>query len=113
MTDQQAQMGEVCADDGTAGDDGAREIYRERAHLVALLATIYPAALIEHEPHHPAPSAPAIRDVVYLETSRGQLSWHVHPDDVDELFRHVGRVLPDDLAGKYDGHTTAPQVDGS
>lgn len=74
--------------------DGA---YRERAHLVAHLASLYPSQIAYSDPDaHDWP-------VVTIETPTGQMSWHIAPTDV-ELFAHVerqnGLVLP------WDGHTT-------
>jgi len=71
--------------------------YRERAHLVAHLASLYPSQIAYTDPD--AYDWP----VVTIETPAGQMSWHVAPDDI-ELFAHVerrnGLVLP------WDGHTT-------
>lgn len=89
------------------GADSLRTAYSERARLIALLAAIYPAVLTEHQPNQPAADAPDISDVIYLQTPRGQLSWHLHPDDVDEMFTHVVRVSPQHPSAQYDGHTTA------
>lgn len=68
--------------------------YRERAHLVAHLAAVYPSVLgiDPAEPDWP---------VVYVETEAGQLSWHIAPDDVP-LFAHVERST----SAVWDGHTT-------
>jgi hypothetical protein len=69
------------------------EMYRERAHLVAHLATTYPAWISTDlaEPDWP---------VVYVDTPAGQLSWHIAPRDMD-LFEGVPRGLV-----PWDGHTT-------
>ena len=77
--------------------------YRERAHLVALLAALNPSVIV-----------PA-RDVeepgwtivyVYLHGDREQqLSWHIHPRDAG-LFQHVQRVDLGDERATWDGHTT-------
>lgn len=78
--------------------DGA---YRERAHLVALLAAMTDAAVI----------APALDLdepgwwIVYLTIGGRQASWHISPRDAG-LFTHVERVEPDDLRAQWDGHTT-------
>lgn len=92
MLEQQGQINDL-----TAERDGA---YRERAHLVALFATHYPAVI-----------APA-RDVdeadwqiVYLTIGGRQASWHISPRDA-ELFAHVERVEADDSRAQWDGHTT-------
>jgi len=70
-------------------------IYRERAHLVAYLAAVYPSEIAYSDPAEPNWA------VVMIETPQGQLSWHIAPDDMD-LFDHVSR---NDLY-VWDGHTT-------
>lgn len=72
-------------------------VYRERAHLVALLATLFPSHI-----GYTDPSAPEWA-VVIIETPAGQLSWHVARDDM-ELFAHVPVSLSTDRG--WDGHTT-------
>lgn len=75
-------------------------IYRERAFLIAHLAALYPSTLV-HSADPDAPDWP----VIFVDTPRGQLSWHLSPDDLD-LFAHVP-VLKGHQAPKWDGHTTA------
>lgn len=74
---------------------GDGSIYTERARLIAHLAAIYPA-IMTHDADQAAPGWP----VIYLELPTGQVSWHLHPDDL-VLFGHVpaGTVA-------WDGHTT-------
>lgn len=74
-----------------AARDGA---YRERAHLVALLAAQYPAEFRE-DPEDDEWS------IVYIDLPTGQASWHIHPRDVD-LFPHVKFGT----AAEWDGHST-------
>lgn len=71
-------------------------VYRERAHLVAYLAAAYPSAMKVDfaEPDWP---------VVYIQTPRGQLSWHVARDDLP-LFAHV--PWDHDDKWTWDNHTT-------
>lgn len=68
------------------------DIYRERAHFVAFMSKLFPASkwVDEREPNYP---------VIGVDTLAGQLSWHVHQDDMD-LFAHVTEQ------GTWDGHTT-------
>lgn len=70
------------------------DVYRERAHLVAHLAALYPSRIgvDPAEPDWP---------VVYVETEAGQLSWHIAAADLP-LFAHVPRVD----SAKWDGHST-------
>lgn len=77
--------------------DGA---YRERAHLLAWLATHYPAVIA------PAPDVEEPGwQLLYITAPTGQLSWHISPRDAG-LLSHVQRVEPDDPRAKWDGHTT-------
>ncbi|RPE27299.1 hypothetical protein [Kitasatospora cineracea] len=84
--------------DAESARDGA---YRERAHLVAWLAALYPSVLVP---------APDVEDdgwqIVYLAVgAHHQFSWHIAPTDTD-LFDHVERVNPTDPRAQWDGHTT-------
>lgn len=74
--------------------DPLSAVYRERAHLVAHLAAVYPSRLGTDpaEPDWP---------VLYVDTPEGQLSWHIAPSDL-ELFAHV----PRDDGAVWDGHST-------
>lgn len=74
--------------------------YRERAHLLAWLAFLYPSVV--------AP-APDIEDpgwqVLYLTAGGNQMSWHIAPADT-ALFDHVEHVTDDDPRAQWDGHST-------
>lgn len=70
-------------------------IYRERAHLVAFLTTLYPSVGSYNDPEEPEYC------VVYVESPVGQMSWHIHPDDMD-LFEGL-RIVQ---SHNWDGHTT-------
>lgn len=72
-------------------------VYRERAHLVAHLAALYPSHIGHTDPAEPDWA------VVVIEAPGGQLSWHVSPDDMD-LFGHVKPTGPD--SRPWDGHST-------
>lgn len=83
-------------------------VYRERHHVIAHLAAIYPSVMMlnadTEEPDWP---------VLYVELPTGQASWHISPADMD-LFHHVriGEATWDghDVAEKYrrlDAHTAA------
>lgn len=95
------------ADAAMAVDEERRELrdqrdgaYRERAQLLAWLATIAPAVL--------APAPDVDEDgwcLLFLYTPQGQLSWHISPNDTG-LFEHAQRVQPDDPRAWWDGHTT-------
>jgi hypothetical protein len=71
--------------------------YRERAHLVAHLASLYPSHI-----GHTDPAAPDWA-VVIIEGPTGQMSWHIAPRDMD-LFEHVDGAYADSPV--WDGHTT-------
>ena len=80
--------------------DGA---YRERAHLLAWLATLYAA-------HSVIVPAIDIDDedgwhLLFLSVAGRQLSWHISPRDIG-LFAHVQRVDVGDNRAQWDGHTT-------
>lgn len=75
------------------------DIYRERAHLVAHLARLYPSVLSYSDPAEPE------WPVLYVDTPEGQMSWHISRSDLD-LFEHVALVPADDSRALWDGHTT-------
>ncbi|MEW1630791.1 hypothetical protein AB0387_25955 [Streptomyces sp. NPDC089173] len=77
--------------------EAADAVYRERAHLVALLAALHPSYIGRTDP-----SAPDWA-VVIIETPAGQMSWHIAPRDMD-LFTHVQPV--NRICRGWDGHTT-------
>ncbi|MFG2722693.1 hypothetical protein ACGFW5_31005 [Streptomyces sp. NPDC048416] len=78
--------------------EAARDaVYRERAHLVAHLAALYPSHIGYTDPS--APDWP----VLIIEAPGGQLSWHIAPNDVG-LFAHVRRT--DRICRGWDGHAT-------
>lgn len=68
------------------------EVYRERQHLVANLASRYPSCLNNDDPDWP---------VVFIELPTGQVSWHISLSDLD-LFQHVNTG---DMV--WDGHDTS------
>ena len=70
------------------------DVYRERAHLVAHLAALYPSHL---QPDPAAPDWP----VLYVSLPTGQATWHISENDLD-LFTHVRT----DMYEAWDGHTT-------
>jgi hypothetical protein len=74
-------------------------VYRERAHLVAHVASLYPSVIAYSDPSEPE------WPVVYVDSPAGQLSWHLSKDDLD-LFPHVPVVPADDSRAQWDGHTT-------
>jgi hypothetical protein len=71
------------------------DVYRERAHLVAHLAAVYPSRIGHTDPAEPEWA------VVTISLPTGQATWHVAPGDMD-LFGHVRT----DNAEPWDGHTT-------
>jgi hypothetical protein len=84
--------------------DGA---YRERAHLVALLAALTPGAVITYATDVEEPGW----QIVYLNLGDRQASWHISPRDAD-LFTHVERVEHEDPRGHWDGHTKEEKYEG-
>jgi len=90
------------AEQAEAERDGA---YRERAQLLAWLATLNPAVLA------PAPDVDEPGwQILYVTAGGHQLSWHIHPRDAD-LYAHVEQVPADDPRAQGDGHTTAQKYD--
>lgn len=75
-----------------------RELYRERAMLIAALARHYPGAVMSRNDNREPDWW-----VIYIETPAGQLSWYIHGDDF-ELFPWVPVVEPDEVT--WDGHST-------
>lgn len=85
------------AEQAEAERDGA---YRERAHLLALLAALHPSVI--------APAPDVNEDgwqILYLQIGGKQASWHIAPRDA-ELYAHVEHVAADDRRAQWDGHTT-------
>jgi len=76
--------------------------YRERAHLVALLAAIYPSHI------GPAPDTDPSWSIVYVQLPTGQASWHIARSDMP-LFAHV--PTSDPTKTHWDGHTTAEKYE--
>lgn len=75
-------------------------VYRERAHLVAHLAAVYPSCIGYTDPSEPDWA------VVTVSLPTGQACWHVAPDDMD-LFGHVAATG----AELWDGHSTAEKYE--
>ncbi|WP_327671865.1 MULTISPECIES: hypothetical protein [unclassified Streptomyces] len=84
--------------------DGA---YRERAHLVALLAAMTPGAVIAPAPDVDEPGW----QIAYLTIGGRQASWHISPRDA-ELFAAVEHVEADDPRAHWNGHTTEEKYTG-
>jgi hypothetical protein len=72
--------------------------YEERAALVAYLSAAYPSEIT------PAESDSGAWNLVFVATPVGQMSWHLHEDDVVEYFQHLVN-LPE-TGVTWDGHTT-------
>lgn len=70
-------------------------VYEERDRLVALISSLYPSYIAIDED-----SEDGFKNVVYIETPEGQLSWHIADKEVP-LFSHL--VVKDN---NWDGHTT-------
>lgn len=93
LLDQQGDINRL-----TTERDGA---YRERAHLLALLAATTPHAVLT-----PAPDTDEDGwALLFLTIGGRQCSWHIAPRDAD-LFTHVEHVPVDDPRARWDGHTT-------
>lgn len=82
---------------GDNSDDLFSALYRERAHLVAHLAAIYPSMMV--------PATDEDWAIVYIDLPANQVSWHIAPADLD-LFTHVDSYAPLPGQAIWDGHTT-------
>lgn len=71
-------------------------VYQERDQLVAALSKIYPAHLSWHEGEW----EDGWRNIVCIHGPTGQLTWHIHDDEVP-LFAHLTAE-----PGHWDGHST-------
>lgn len=78
-------------------EDQRNAVYRERAHLVALLAAEDPSHIGRNDPNAPDWA------VLTVELPTGQACWHIAAADMD-LFAHV-QPTPNYARG-WDGHTT-------
>ncbi|MGC5034124.1 hypothetical protein ACPXCS_06155 [Streptomyces sp. DT190] len=81
--------------------------YRERAHLLALLATMVDHAVIAPAPDVDEPGW----WLLYLTLGGRQASWHISPQDAT-LFRHVEHVTAGDARAQWDGHSTEDKYAG-
>lgn len=86
-----------------APDPALTAAYRERARLVAHLASLFPAVLHYSDPDEPD------WPVIYITTPAGQLSWHLARADLD-LFEHVP-WNPAAAPSPWDGHSTAEKYE--
>ena len=71
------------------------DIYNERDRLIALLSTFYHSYL-----SYDKDGEEGFRNVVYIETDAGQLSWHIADNELP-LFSHLPKA-----DNKWDGHST-------
>lgn len=76
--------------------------YRERNALVALLAAMYPSALVRHELREGEPWEDNWMNVVLIQLPTGQVSFHVHASELLTIFSHV----PVATGEEWDGHTS-------
>ncbi|MGI5408688.1 hypothetical protein ACQEV9_18080 [Streptomyces chartreusis] len=94
------RVNELLAD--VARVEAERDIaYRERAHLVALLAAMTEGAVIAPAPDVDEPGW----QIVYLSIGGHQASWHISPRDAG-LVAHIEPVDQDDPRAQWDGHST-------
>lgn len=91
-----AEITETAAPAETSAIDA---VYRDRSHILALLALHYPARIAFSDPNTPT------WPVLTLETPHGQMAWHIHPGELG-LFGHVRRADDKLAAAAYDGHST-------
>lgn len=73
--------------------------YEERAKIVSLLSRIYPAWIAAHDPLDASWDS-QWRTIVFVDLPTGQVSWHMHDNDVG-FFAHLTQGTK-----SWDGHTT-------
>lgn len=73
-----------------------KAVYRERAHLVGFLTTLFPSHF-----GHTDPSTPDY-GVATVDTPAGQMSWHIHDADADVIPDQAKQTEPIE----WDGHST-------
>ena len=83
------------------------QAYRERNLLVAFVTRVYPSHLMRH-PAADTPWEDDWRWIVCVHSPTGQMTWHIHDDDVG-LFEPL--VMEGELPGHWDGHTTADKYE--
>jgi predicted metal-dependent hydrolase len=91
------QDGDALAAELVSTKDALNAAYRERAHLLALIAAQYRSHI-----GHTDPAAPDWA-VVTIELPTGQACWHISAAD-EELFQHVDQEPARAIA--WDGHST-------
>jgi hypothetical protein len=79
------------------GVEGLMSVYTERAHLVAVLARIYPS-----HGYQPTDAEEGYQYAVCIHFPWGQGAWHIADNDFRNLFASWLLHTKDD----YDGHTT-------
>lgn len=86
-----------------AFDSEIRSVYWQRNQLAGVLAAHYQAVVAHADPE--LPDIP----VLYVHTPHGQMTWHIHPDDLEHVqgLSHAPMVTPDDPRARWDGHTPA------
>lgn len=72
-------------------------LYRERAHLLGGYVAMFGGVFSHSDPTTPE------WPVLYIESPKGQLSWHIHPDDQDVF---EGLKVPTVDNYPWDGHST-------
>lgn len=75
-----------------------RALYRERAHLLALItAVLAPDAVLSY-------SDPCLQQmaVLHVPSPAGPMTWHIHPEDL-ALFSHLSAVPATDPRACWDG----------
>lgn len=71
--------------------------YRERAHLLGGYVAMFGGVFSHSDPELPG------WPVLYIESPKGQLSWHIHPED-QNIFEGLKVTTVDDYP--WDGHNT-------
>lgn len=83
--------------DATADTDQVRALYRERVHLLAVLAALYPSVLLDTAPDLPEYA------LLVVHAPAGRMTWHIARRDVDLLRPVTERADPGHPLARWDG----------
>lgn len=88
----------------------ADKAYAERNKVVAALANVsvklrLPVLIGTHEMVEGEPWDEEWKNVLYIKTPAGQISWHFHKSEMHLIEHHVHTEV------KFDGHTTEQKYD--
>ena len=101
-----AQLEEYIADQVAKAVEAKNNAYWERNQLVAYIASQYEAHMVRH-PEDDKEWEDDWRWIICVHTPQGQLSWHIHDDEVP----YFGWLEVEPDGDHWDGHTTEEKYD--